>query len=51
LVDRSLFSPFFAIAPVFDELRDDARFDDLVRRVYQVALAEHYRLTGRRAWV
>ncbi|MCU0305274.1 MAG: protein kinase [Thermoanaerobaculales bacterium] len=33
LEERSLFPPFFAVDPVFDELRDDPRFDDLVHRV------------------
>jgi len=31
--ERSLFPPFYAVDPVFDDLRDDPGFDELVRRV------------------
>jgi Flp pilus assembly protein TadD len=38
LVERSLYPPFYAVDPVFDELRDDSRFDDLVRRVSEARI-------------
>jgi len=38
LDERSLYPPFYAVDPVFDELRDDRRFDELVRRVQRAKL-------------
>ncbi len=36
--ERSLFPPFYALDPVFDDLRDDPRFDGLVDRVRRARL-------------
>ncbi|HSM12743.1 MAG TPA: tetratricopeptide repeat protein, partial [Thermoanaerobaculia bacterium] len=33
LAERSLFPPFYAVDPVFDALRDDHRFGELIERV------------------
>jgi len=44
--ERSLYPPFFAVDPVFDELREDARFDDLVRRVQHAKLDAGSTLSG-----
>ncbi len=38
LDERSLYPPFYAFDPVFDELRDDPRFAELVHRVQQAKL-------------
>ena len=39
VAERSLYPPFYAVDPVFDDVRHDARFEELVRRVGQAKLA------------